>query len=110
MEIVNPVYFKSRTKLFAPRKAYKDFNSEELRNNFLKSLDSDEDGDDEKGDSDKKNSTPKLKPITGKVRKLKVSFFFNYFRSFCFVKFQSFCEISTAKTCAIQGATSELTP
>ena len=45
------------------------FNSEELRNNFLLSLDSDEDGDDEEGDSDKENSTPKWKPITGKIQK-----------------------------------------
>ena len=45
-------------------KVYKDFYFEELRNNFLKSLDSDEDGNDEEGDNDKENSTPKLKPIT----------------------------------------------
>ena len=32
-------------------------------------LDSDEDGDDEEGDSDKENSTPKWKPITGKIQK-----------------------------------------
>merc|ERR1711981_1546717 len=51
-----------------------DFNSEELRNNFLLSLDSDEDGDDEEGDSDKENSTPKWKPITGKIQKPQVKF------------------------------------
>ena len=56
-------------KIIEEKEEDDEFNSEELRNNFLKSLDSDEDGDDEEGDSDKENSTPKWKPITGKNRR-----------------------------------------
>ena len=59
-----------------------DFNSEELRNNFLLSLDSDEDGDDEEGDSDKENSTPKWKPITGKIQKPHGKFTFIFLKHF----------------------------